>query len=208
MAFFYVSGKKMGGRRWDERGRLFSEWTIKDGLMHGLCRYLNEDGSVNWDVTYFRGRLHGLQRQYGIGGRVIGACRMRHGTGADLWFTEEKDGRIELSEERYFHDGRRHGFERWWEDQHRIYAESHFVNGTLHGIHREWNAKRNLRRGFPKYFVNDEQVTKRQYLQAAQNDASLPQFNKADNRPQRTLPLARIRAAVPSLAKEGWTRHQ
>jgi hypothetical protein len=122
---------------------------------------------------------------------------MDHGTGADLWFAEEQDGQIKLSEERYFHEGRWHGFERWWfGDEHRIYAENHFVNGILHGIHREWNDKGNLRRGFPKYFINGEQVTKRRYLQATRNDVSLPPFNNIDNQPRRPPPIALMQESL------------
>ena len=73
-------------------------------------------------------------------------------------------------------------------DQRSAERESHFAEGLEHGIQRDWDSTGRLRRGFPKYFINGEQVTKRQYLRAAKLDSSLPPFREEDNRPERQFP--------------------
>jgi hypothetical protein len=57
-----------------------------------------------------------------------------------------------------------------------------------HGIERVWNSEGHLKRGYPKYWVNDKQVTKRQYLKECAKDASLPCFREKDNLPVRKFP--------------------
>jgi hypothetical protein len=88
-------------------------------------------GTVNWEVKCVRGKAHGLSCQYARNGKLIGTSRMHHGTGVDLWYRE--DG--QLSEERYIHDGRWNGFERWWADERRVWCERHFQQDVVHGIH-------------------------------------------------------------------------
>ena len=110
---------------------------------------------------------------------------MVHGTGVDLWFM--RPGVI--SEERHCLDGLRHGYERWWgEDNTRVWEESHFWHGVEHGIFRQWNRVGRLRRGYPRYFVSAQRVTKRQYLQATHRDSTLPIFIEEENLPVRQMP--------------------
>jgi hypothetical protein len=60
--------------------------------------------------------------------------------------------------------------------------------GEYHGIERRWNHRRKLHRGYPKYWVRGEAVTKRQYLKAAKSDKTLPRFRSRDNSPRRQFP--------------------
>jgi hypothetical protein len=114
---------------------------------------------------------------------------MRHGTGIDLWWISFENGSTYLSEVRYLRAGKRHGFE-WWlnEDGRSVWRESHFRDGRMHGIERSWNGQGRLRRGYPRYWVDDVRVTKRQYVRARVGDAALPPFREPDNRPQRRFP--------------------
>src|SRR5262249_4259929 len=108
----------------------------------------------------------------------------------DLWYCEHaENGFPHLSEARYVKDGKWHGFE-WWlnEDQKSVWQERHFWNDQMHGIERSWNHKGQLHRGYPRYWINDRRVTKRQYLREADRNPTLPHFCEADNRPQRRLP--------------------
>jgi hypothetical protein len=124
-----------------------------------------------------------LARQY-ADGKLIGSYRMKHGTGVDLWYWSKGC----LAEERYYQDGKRHGFERWWGDNKTVWQESHFHMDLEHGIFREWNSEGKLRRGFPQYFIQGRKVTRRKYLSAATSDATLPRFAEKDNSPRRSLP--------------------
>jgi hypothetical protein len=52
-----------------------------------------------------------------------------------------------------------------------------------------WNEKNKLRRGYPKYWIRDQAVSKRLYLKAAKQDETLPAFREKDNHPRRQFPL-------------------
>ena len=182
-AFFYLNGQKIGWKRWDEQGHLFSECAMREGLDHGLCRHY-DDGAVSWEVPCVRGKPHGICRQYDRNGNLIGTSRWHHGTGVDLWY--QNDG--QLTEERHIRDGLRHGFERWWCDERTVSCEYHFKQDIDHGIHREWNVRGRLRRGFPKFLINGVRVTKLQYKRASEKDPFLPKFRERDNKPTRELP--------------------
>jgi len=90
--------------------------------------------------------------------------------------------------------GLRHGFE-WWLYGRQLSSEAHFLDGKSHGIERSWSVQAKLERGYPRYWVNDARVTKRQYLAAARKDPSLPPFRERDNRAKRLLPLT-VRAEI------------
>ncbi len=55
-------------------------------------------------------------------------------------------------------------------------------------IERVWNLRGRLRRGYPKYWIHEVQVTKRRYVRAAQDDPTLPPFRENENRPGRKFP--------------------
>lgn len=184
-AYYELDGERIGFRSWDEDGNLDMEYQMRDGIMHGSFRTYWDNGLISEVAIYIHGKEHGVSKQYDHTGALIGSYTMNHGTGIDLWF--ERKG--VLAEERHYLDGQRHGHERWWTgDNATISEEEHFHHGKAHGIFRRWNAKGKLRRGFPRYFVSGEQVTKRQYERARRTDPTLPPFLIEDNAPQRTLP--------------------
>jgi hypothetical protein len=183
-ATYLIDGQEIGCRLWDESGLPEMEYGLRDGLMHGAFRTWDGDGQLLEEATYIEGKEHGEARQY-QDGVCIGSYAMDHGTGLDLWYNAPGV----LAEERAFRDGERHGFERWWTgDNQTVYEESHFSNGIEHGIFRQWNPQQKLRRGYPRYVVMGQRVTKRQYQRACLSDPTLPRFYAADNQPYRTLP--------------------
>jgi hypothetical protein len=136
------------------------------------------------------------------GTTLIGTYTMEHGTGIDLWRHGSFESKgYHLSEARYLKDGKWHGFE-WWlnEDQETIHRENHFWEDLQHGIQREWNSTGRLRRGYPRYWVNNQRVSKRQYLRAQAKDRNLPPFREADDLPQRNFP-PEILSAIKSSAE-------
>lgn len=74
-------------------------------------------------------------------------------------------------------------------------SETHLAAGKMHGIERSWSREGKLERGYPRYWVGDARVTKRQYIVAAGKDPSLPPFRERDNRARRSLP-AQVRAQI------------
>jgi antitoxin component YwqK of YwqJK toxin-antitoxin module len=198
-AEYYLNGEEVGRRWFFEAGDLEMEISVRDGRQHGPFRTWYESGQLSSETIYVNGLEHGTARQWAEDGTLIGTYEMDHGTGLDLWWTGLSDeGGWHLSEARYMLAGDRHGFE-WWidADQMSVNREGHFAKGQEHGVQRDWNSAGRLRRGFPKYFVNGGQVTKRQYLRAAHLDSSLPPFRAEDNRPERQFPPEVVGALRP-----------
>jgi hypothetical protein len=188
-AEYWLNGERVGLRRFHPTGELEDEYAFRDGVRHGM--------QYRWDVPekllsaepYEHGVPHGTAHQWADDGRLIGTYTLEHGTGIDLWWQDWPDGSVYLAEVHYMQNGQAHGFE-WWlnEDQRTVHTERRWLHGNQHGIEREWNARGRLSRGYPRYWVNGERVTKRQYLKAAAPDPSLPPFRPKENDPQRTFP--------------------
>ncbi len=199
IAFSYLNGEKIGYRYWDENGQILMEYDIKDDQMHGSFRTWHDNGILHHESHYIEGKEHGISRQYDWDGNLIGTYEMNRGTGADLWYCEKGI----LSEERYLKNGEREGYERWWNgDNATIFSEQHFKEGIEHGIFREWNQRGGLRRGFPKYFIQGEKVTKRQYIKACERDVFLPKYVAAEDSPHRLLPQNLIPNIFPDSKEE------
>lgn len=186
-----LGGKIVGLRSFDAEGHIESETPLKNGLVHGTV-YFFESGIVSFLEPYRNGFSHGTAKQWSEEGELLGTYTMKHGTGWDLWRCKETwgTGSIYLSEARHYKEGKRHGFE-WWldfEDQSRVWQESHFLEGLSHGIERQWNSEGTLSRGYPKYWVKGQRVTKRQYISASSKDPTLPAFRLKDNKPKRDFP--------------------
>lgn len=157
-----------------------------EGRWHGLEREW-QDGRLVYHARFVHGVQHGLQEQWSARGSLLVRQRFVHGTGLDLY----SDGTGGW-EERWLERGERHGFERWWSSKRRIWRESHFARELSHGIEREWDGER-LLRGFPRFFVRGERVTKAAYLRACAADPTLPAYRDRDDRPTRRFPAAIVR---------------
>jgi antitoxin component YwqK of YwqJK toxin-antitoxin module len=182
-ATYLIDGKEIGFRWWEESGALGIEFGLKDGVKHGLYRAFDGEELLE-DAVYVDGKEHGEHRQF-HDGVCIATYTMEHGTGLDLWYNEPGV----LAEEREYRDGARHGFERWWSHGNQtIRAENHFHNDIEHGIFRQWNWQGKLSRDCPRYYVNGQRVTKRQYQRACLTGPTLPRFDAGDNDPHRPLP--------------------
>ncbi len=133
--------------------------------------------------------MHGLAKQYGRNGKVIGTYRFVRGTGYDIWRHENEDGLIGISEIFSVREGALHGYE-WWVnlDQCSVWHERHWQHGEHHGIERMWNQEGRFRKGYPKYWIRGRAVSKRTYLKSAERDKTLPEYREEENHPQRKFP--------------------
>ena len=185
---YWINSQRVGLRRFYPSGELEDESAFRDGVRHGVQYRWDMPGKLLSAEPYEHGVPHGTACQWADDGRLVGTYTLVHGTGIDLWW-QERDGPDYLAEVHNMQNGWPHGFE-WWlnEDQHSVHTERHWLHGKLHGIEREWNYQGRLRRGCPRYWVNGERVTKRQYLRAAAQEPSLPRFRPEENEPQRTFP--------------------
>ena len=184
-----LNGEVVGERVYGEDGQLVIETPMRNGKKHGREFDWDDDGTLSLIEPYVNGKIHGTAKQYGRNGSVIGTYTLRHGTGYDIWRQEREDGAIYISEIHSLRGGLRHGYE-WWltEKPHILSDEAHWHEGKYHGIERQWNFANKLSRGFPRYWIKGDRVTKRKYLQAAKKDRSLPPFRLRDNSPRRRFP--------------------
>ena len=184
-----VHGRVVGRRVYNETGRIVRETSLKDGKKHGNEIEWTDDGTLLSVEPYFEGQIHGLAKQYGRRGKVIGTYRFVHGTGYDIWRWEWWEGFAPVSEIHSMQDGSPHGYE-WWldPDQRGVHHELHWWEGKYHGIERIWNQRKKLRRGYPKYWIHGKAVSKRQYLKAAKTDKTLPRYRVKNNSPRRLFP--------------------
>jgi hypothetical protein len=186
-----VDGEVVGRRVYNKAGRIVTETPLKDGKRHGREFEWDDDGTLLSVEPYFEGQIHGLAKQYGRSGKVIGTYRLVHGTGYDIWRWECWEGFAPVSEVHSMKEGVPHGYEWWMDpDQRSLDHERHWCKGKYHGIERRWNYRRKLHRGYPKYWIHGDSVTKNQYLKAAKSDKTLPPFRAKDNSPRRQFPPA------------------
>src|SRR6266550_5975249 len=82
---YVVAGRIVGRRVYNEKGRIVRETSLKDGKKHGNEIEWDDDGTLLSVEPYFKGQIHGLAKQYGRSGKVIGTYRFVHGTGYDIW---------------------------------------------------------------------------------------------------------------------------
>ena len=185
-----VDGQVVGRRAYDSNGRLMRETPLKNGRKQGREYIWDETGHLESVEPYVDGQLHGLARQYNRKGKVIGTYRFVHGTGYDIWRYEREDGTIGISEIFSIQNSVLHGFE-WWlrDDQRSVWHERHWHQGKVHGIERMWNREGGLKRGYPRYWIRNQAVSKRVYIKAAQQDETLPEVREIENRPERRFPV-------------------
>ncbi|MBX3063782.1 MAG: hypothetical protein KF726_12450 [Anaerolineae bacterium] len=195
-----LDGKIVGVRWYGRDNVLLGERPLKNGQLHGRVVEWYENGNLNSIEPYLEGKPHGVAKQYSYDGKLIGTYRMVHGTGLDVWRGGDEDGNIYITEIHPMVDGELHGYQWWFKHDQILNEENPYRKGLLHGIQRHWNLQDRLRRGYPKYWINGEQVTKRQYLRAARTDKTLPPFDPADNQPTRRFP-AKIRRLLNAIPK-------
>jgi hypothetical protein len=198
---YVLARKVVGYRLYDDAGELIQDCGLRDGRPNGMAYRFDTPGKLLSATPYKNGLEHGLARQWSADGkRLIGGYRMRNGTGLDLWWQESfSDPPLPyLAEVRHLLGGQLHGYE-WWvnEDQRSVYEERHWRHGKLHGIEREWTPRGDLRRGFPKFFIDGRRVTKHAYLRAQSKDPTLPRLRGRDDRNARSFPAGIARLTRP-----------
>jgi antitoxin component YwqK of YwqJK toxin-antitoxin module len=138
------------------------------------------DGRVLWRVPWVQGQMHGVAMQFDEAGRVLARSRFVKGRGVDVFLN---DG--EITEFHEIVNSVRHGVTRWGNPL-QPWAEEHYLRGKRAGVFREWKGKR-LQKGFPKYFIDDEEVSRAEYRRARRAQPELPRDFRRDDSPKRAL---------------------
>ena len=186
---YVLKGQIVGRQSFFENGQLAMECAFRKGRRHGTMYRWHSSGGLCLAEPFVDGMPHGVAKQWSADGKLLGTYTMVQGTGIGLWRDQREDGSVYLAEAHFVKDGCIRGFE-WFinEDQRTVYIERSFNESGVHGIWREWNERGRLSRGFPQYYVDNEKVTRRQYLRACKTDRTMPPFRDAENDPARVFP--------------------
>jgi hypothetical protein len=186
-AAYFLGSQKVGFREWSESGRLEFETGMRGGVRHGHEYRFYPSGRLLEKETYRGGLLHGVGRQWAEDGRLLVKWKFVQGVGLDLW-CDPSSGR--LAEEHYWPGPEELGYTRMWNGDERTVWQEYFhaVVRGYHGVWREWGAEGKLRRGFPRYFIDDVRVPREEYLRACERDLLLPRYSPEDDSPCRRLP--------------------
>ncbi len=178
--FFYDGGRAQIA--WSRAGNVLSErYFDRVGRAHGMEVSRFESGAVEWQVPWVRGQMHGLARQFGPGGEELSRSRFVRGAGVDVWIDNGA-----VSEVRELRNSVLHGVERWGHPLH-PYEEGHYLRGKRSGVFRRW-AGAKLEKGYPKYFLDDDEVDRARYVSACRRNSELPpDLRKDDARERRPL---------------------
>jgi hypothetical protein len=177
--FIYEGGKAQIA--WSIAGDVLSErYFDANGRAHGMEVSRYEDGAVEWQVPWVRGQMHGIARQFDESGRELFRARFVRGSGIDLWVQAN-----EIVELRECKDSVPHGVERWG---HPLlpYEEGYFIRGKRAGVFRRWIGSE-LETGYPRYFIDDEEVSRKEYLQTRRRRPELPASRRKDDRRGRSM---------------------
>lgn len=158
-----ADGKLVWEKRMDSRGRA-----------HGLEREFDDGGRAVWQVPWRHGLVHGTSRMFASDGRCIAESKFVDGVGVDLFLDES--GACEYRE---MAAGLRHGFERWAKSSGLV-REGHYKHGARNGVFREW-LNGVLEGGYPKYFVDDVEVSGGAYRNRRKRSQELPTDQRADD---------------------------
>ena len=184
-----LDGTHVGQRVYNQAGILVLETPMKDGLKHGRECTWSDDGELLLIEPYVKGKIHGTAKQYGRNGKVIGKYTLTHGTGFDVWRQENEDKTVFVAEIHCLQDGFPNGYEwHFASSKQDLWHESHWHMGKLHGIQRIWNSNSRLRRGYPKFYIADQAVSRQDYLKMTSVDKTLPLLIEIDNLPYRNFP--------------------
>jgi hypothetical protein len=199
-AFYFLSHKRVGVRRWWNDGTLAHEWATNGNDHHGRWVRFHTNGVPDLEASYLNGKRHGMRVQFDTYGRAIGTSEFRDGDGVDLWFIRPPSGPPTLGEEWTYHNDLLHGPERWW-IRRRVHRENFWFNGRQHGILREWNIGRGLRRGMPQFWINGKQLAKTDYLKACESDSTLLRYSALNNSACPPFPAELVRKSKQHLQR-------
>jgi len=121
---------------WYEDGKMYSYTEYMDGLLNGLWKTWNTDGSRT-ETHCVEGRLHGLSDQWDISGNKTAETRYEYGQAISS-ISWGYVGSVMTRETPFDGDGKRHGLYKSWYPSGQIQDITPFTHGVLHGILLKW----------------------------------------------------------------------
>ncbi len=133
-------------RQFYRNGQLRETVPLGDGKRRGVVRTWHRNGLLASEERYRDGLLHGVCRQWDEAGRLLGEFVMKHGT----------------------------GLQREWHDNRRLKIEVSTVRGVFCGRNRIGLRDGSLLS--ERYYLHGRHVTAEEYRTAAKADSTLPWF--------------------------------
>jgi len=185
---YRLDGEVVGYRHFDADGALMIETPFRDGRKHGTEYSWYEPGCLTLAAPYANGLPHGRARQWDDDGNLMGTYTLVRGSGYDIWRQKLGDDPLHVAEIHSMKDGVPHGFE-WWvnEDEKSVWHEIHWKEGRRHGVERMWDDGK-LEGGCPKFHIEDEIVSKADYIARREADPTLPPYDPKDDDCRRAFP--------------------
>lgn len=159
-------------RTYYDDGTLQGEVTFVDGRLHGFTRHWHPNGVLESEIPLDHGVIDGTVKQWNDKGELIGSCEIRKGTGVyRTWYPNGL-----LMGETSLIDGKWTGRQRAYFEDGQLVAES--------------------------FYLENEKVSRRRYLQACKADPRLPRYDD-DQRPRSSrAPKARAAETTKASAQE------
>ncbi len=185
---YKISPALVGQRYYNEHGILEWERSLFLGLPHGVEFRFDDAGNLESRTGYRKGMEHGLALQWSPDGLLVGQYSMDGGSGWDLWWESTVGKGAMLAEARRYQNGRRCGDEWWFASGECLEAALCFRDDLRHEVEWRWGRSGKVQRGFPRFLLQDQRVTKRAYLLAATQEPGLRVPEARDAQPWRTFP--------------------
>jgi antitoxin component YwqK of YwqJK toxin-antitoxin module len=196
---YFVDDALVGERLFYQDGRVADEKIYRDGKLHGIWRQYWPSGKLFSERPYRDGQMDGTFRFWNERGTVVRESVMKNGTGLLREYPNPPLGSSDA--EINYVDGMKHGLKTLWgkfkgcegygysvsgykNDKLDGWEHTRDEDGTLigygyanqdrlHGVQREFERDGTPRSGFPKYYINGEEVSEAQFMETAKTDKVL-----------------------------------
>lgn len=205
----YLRGEaQIGERLFYENGKVAEESLFRDGRLEGTVRLFYENGKIFCERPFKEGKLDGSVRYYKENGDLLGESKFQAGTGVLRQFSKKSQGLPE--EEIPYKDGIIDGTKRTWgrfegakgigcnitqyvngaidgwsmviNEDGTLVDSSYFHQDKLHGVFRRFNSTGAIEKDYPKFYIDDKEVSEVAFRDAAKTDGLLAKSLNDDGR--------------------------
>ena len=134
-------------------GQVSEEQPQLNGRLHGVLRRWHKNGVLALEQPHEHGLTHGICRQWNEDGKLLGAFKIKHGTGVH----------------------------RHWHHNGQLQSEVSTVHGELTGRHRSWLPDGTL--VLEQYYLNNVAVDRQKYEAGRLKDPCLPRYDDKKMQP-------------------------
>jgi hypothetical protein len=158
-------------------GQIRGEVTYVDDEVNGATRQWHQNGVLAREIPMRKGEIEGVVKQWNDKGELLGAYEIRNGTGV----------------------------EKLWHENGKLIGEVSLVNGQFTGRQRTF-FEDGVFAG-DTYWIKNQKVSKKKYLEACAQDPSLPRYEDDDLRSTLKLPSTKYRLRKTPVSDAERSKH-